>query len=115
VYGPDTELTATTGSATAVSSTQATLNATEVPGGIYEGSYSFSYGPTTAYGSQTPTLPLGPGLSPLAVSATISGLTPGATYHFRIVATDTAGTTRLGLDGHFVTTSTFRFGFGAFR
>jgi len=119
VFGPDTELTATTGSATAVSSTQATLNGTEVPGGIYEGSYSFRYGRTNAYGSQTPTLPLGPGLSPLAVSSTISGLAPGTIYHFQIVATDTVGTTRFGLDGQFRTQSALptqpvsRFGFTA--
>lgn len=113
VYGPDKELTATTGTATAVSTTQATLNGTEVPGGIYEGSYSFRYGRTTAYGSQTPTVPLGPGLSPLAVSSTISGLTPGTTYHFQLVATDTAGTTQSGADLHFTTQPTSRFGFGA--
>jgi hypothetical protein len=113
VFGPDTELSATTGLATAISSTQATLNGTEVPGGIYEGSYSFRYGRTSAYGSQTPTLPLGPGLSPLAVSSTISGLTPGTTYHFQIVATDTVGNTRPGGDERFTTQSASRFGFGA--
>ena len=113
VFGPDSELSATTGVATAVSFTQATLNGTEVPGGIYEGSYSFRYGRTTAYGSQTPTLPLGPGLSSLAVSSTISGLTPGTIYHFQIVATDIAGKTFPGSDGRFVTKPAPRFGFGA--
>jgi hypothetical protein len=104
VYGPDTELTAATGAATAVSSTQETLNGTEVPGGIYEGNYSFRYGRTKSYGSQTATVALGPGLSPLAISTTISGLTPGTTYHYELVATDSQGLTKLGGDSSFVTT-----------
>jgi len=104
IFGSDGELTATTAVATSVSSTQATLNGSEVPGGIYEGSYYFKYGRTTAYGSQTPTVSLGPGLSAVAVSATISGLAAGATYHYQLVATDTVGTTRLGLDRQFSTT-----------
>jgi len=103
VFGPDTELTATTGAATAVSSSQATLNGSEVPGGIYEGSYSFQYGRTTAYGSQTSTVALGPGLSAQAVSATVAALTPNTFYHYRIVATDTTGNSVAGLDASFVT------------
>jgi hypothetical protein len=108
VFGPDTELAATTGVATSVSSTQATLNGTEVPGGIYEGSYYFKYGRTSAYGSQTPTVALGPGLSAEAVAATISGLAPGATYHYALVATDTTGVTTVGLDQHFLTAAPSR-------
>jgi hypothetical protein len=103
VFGPDTELSATTGAASAVSSTQATLGGSEVPGGIYEGSASFQYGRTTAYGSQTPPIALGPGLSAEAVSAVISGLSPGTTYHYRLLAADTAGTAVEGLDAHFTT------------
>jgi hypothetical protein len=103
IYGPDSELAATTGTPSSVTSTQATLTGTEVPGGIYEGSYYFKYGRTTAYGSQTPTVALGPGLSAEAVSATISGLAPGASYHYELVATDTAGTTRPGVDQRFST------------
>ncbi|HEY1778641.1 MAG TPA: hypothetical protein VGG41_20970 [Solirubrobacteraceae bacterium] len=103
IYGPDTELSATTSAPTSVSSTQATLNGTEVPGGIYEGSYYFKYGRTTAYGSQTPTVSLGPGLSAEAVSATVSGLSAFATYHYELVAVDTAGTTKPGGDQRFST------------
>ena len=106
VFGLDTELTAATGAATSVTSTQERLNGTEVPGGIYEGSYSFKYGRTTAYGSQTPTIALGPGLSAEAVAATISSLAPGTTYHFQLVATDTTGLTRLGGDQRFSTLRT---------
>lgn len=112
VFGPDTELTATTAPATAISSSQATLNGTEVPGGIYEGSYYFKWGRTTAYGTQTPTVALGPGLSAQTVAATISGLAPGTTYHYALVAIDTAGTTRAGPDQHFSTPAPNRFAIG---
>jgi hypothetical protein len=112
VFGPDTELKAITGAPTAVSSTQATLNGTEVPGGIYEGSASFRYGRTTAYGSQTSTVALGPGLSAEAVSSTITGLAPATIYHYQIVATDTTGKAVPGSDVGFVTPpSASRFGF----
>jgi hypothetical protein len=97
VYGVDTELSATTAAASAVGTTQATLNGSEVPGGIYEGSYSFQYGPTpTSLGSQTGTVALGPGLSAEPVATTVTGLTPGTTYYFRLVATDTNGLTVYG-------------------
>jgi chitodextrinase len=39
------------------------------------------------------------------VSATISGLAAGTSYHFRVVATDTAGNTVVGADVRFVTPS----------
>lgn len=112
IFGPDTQLTVTTGAATSVTATQATVNGTEVPGGIYEGNYSFKYGPTAAYGSQTPTVPLGPGLSADAVAATITGLTAGTTYHYELVATDTAGNTLLGGDQRFTTPLSLRLRLG---
>ena len=46
---------------------------------------------------------LGPGLSPQAVSASISGLSPGTLYHYKIVAVDTAGNTIAGSDATFMT------------
>jgi hypothetical protein len=104
VYGPDTELSATTTAASAVGTTQATLNGTEVPGGIYEGSYSFQYGPTPgSLESQTATVALGPGLSAEPVAATITGLTPGATYYYRLLATDSNGLTVNGAAVPFTT------------
>jgi hypothetical protein len=58
-----------------------------------ETTYHFEYGPTAGYGSATPeSLPL---LSPprrQRASATIEGLEPGTTYHWRIVATNPTGT-----------------------
>jgi hypothetical protein len=51
----------------------------------------FEYGPTAAYGSSVPAQTLmGVGAQP--VSFALSGLTPGTTYHYRILATNRDGT-----------------------
>ena len=98
VYGVDDALAAVTDGASDESSGQATLHGTATPGGIYEGSYFFEYGPTNTYGLQTPSILLGPGLAPAAVSATVSGLTPGVAYHYRLVVVDTDNAERDGGD-----------------
>jgi len=98
IYGPDSTLAAAAGAPSAVSATAATFNGTVTPGGIYEASYSFRYGQSTAYGSQTPPVALGPGLTPQAVSATVAGLQPGAAYHYQLLVTDSAGLTVDGPD-----------------
>ena len=99
VYGVDDALAAVTDGASGESSGQATLHGTATPGGIYEGSYFFQYGPTNAYGFQTPNILLGPGLAPSAVSATVGGMAPGVAYHYRLVVTGTDGAERDGGDG----------------
>jgi hypothetical protein len=88
IYGADSALAAVSAAPSAVTSTQATFNGTVTPGGIYEGSSYFQYGTTDAYGSQTASVALGPGLAPQPVSATVEGLTPDTAYHYRLVATD---------------------------
>jgi hypothetical protein len=55
-------------------------------------SYRFDYGPTVAYGSSTPAVAVGAGVVPLPVSAAVSGLESGTTYHYRLVATNSLGT-----------------------
>jgi hypothetical protein len=62
----------------------------------------FQYGTTTAYGAQTPTTPVGSGITGVKVNQAISGLQSGATYHFRIVAVSAAGTSD-GVDRTFTT------------
>ncbi len=53
----------------------------------------FQYGLTTAYGSVTdPPQEIPAGSNVVDVLANITGLTPGATYHYRIIATSEAGT-----------------------
>jgi hypothetical protein len=56
-------------------------------------SYRFQYGRTTAYGQTTPPQAAGSGKPDVDVSARISRLSPGTTYHFRVVATNEFGTT----------------------
>ena len=92
----------TTGSATAVTQTGATLNGTVNPSGS-NASALFSYGLTTSYGTQVAAgPPPGSGSSAVAVGASITGLTCGTTYHFRVAATSAAGT-GLGSDATFAT------------
>ena len=63
---------------------------------------SFQYGPTAAYGQSTPQVPIGQDLIFHKVGADIGGLTAGATYHFRIAASNEIGTT-YGPDQTFTT------------
>jgi hypothetical protein len=55
--------------------------------------YSFEYGATTAYGSSTALGNLAKGKANVLVSATLTGLLPGTTYHFQVLATNADGTT----------------------
>jgi hypothetical protein len=58
--------------------------------------YAFQYGTTSGYGGQTPLAPAGNGTITLKFSETVSGLQPGTTYHYRIVAANSAGTANGG-------------------
>jgi hypothetical protein len=62
----------------------------------------FEYGTTTRYGFMTPEQSAGAGSSATAVSAPITGLSARTTYHWRMVATNAAGTVR-GRDRRFTT------------
>jgi hypothetical protein len=98
IFGADATLAAATGSPSGVTSTHAAFNGTVTPGGTYEASYYFLYGPSTSYSSQTAPVAIGPGLAPQAVSAAVDGLAPGSAYHFQLVVTDTNGATVYGPD-----------------
>src|SRR5438093_9398277 len=82
--------TAITGPVSAVGPTSATVTGTVNPNGQATNWY-FEYGTTTGYGSKTPTGNAGSGTSNVSVSAPLAGLTPGTTYHYRLVATSSAG------------------------
>ena len=88
--------------ASGLSTTGATLSASVNPN-MGSTVYLFEYGPTTGYGSTTPSFIVDDDDTGHAVSQGIAGLAPGATYHFRAVATNFGGTT-LG-DDHVFTTS----------
>jgi len=80
-----------TGSATSVTSTSATLNGTVNPNGAST-TYYFQYGTTTSYGSNTSSTSAGSGSSGVSASASVSGLSSNTTYHYRLVASNSAGT-----------------------
>lgn len=64
---------------------------------------SFDYGTTVSYGGNVPSSP--PtinGNTALSVTGNASGLLPATLYHFRVKATNSAGTTN-GTDGVFIT------------
>jgi hypothetical protein len=58
--------------------------------------YVFQYGTTSGYGGQTPLAPAGNGTISIRLSQTVLGLQPGTTYHYRIVAVNSAGTANGG-------------------
>jgi hypothetical protein len=96
---------ASTGIATNISTTGATLGATVNPEGSTLSDCHFEYGATTSYGTSIPCDQSGlSGSSAQPVSATLSGLTGGTLYHFRIVATNPGGSpTSDGADQTFTT------------
>jgi hypothetical protein len=75
-----------------VTASSATLKGSVNPRGSAT-AYYFQYGPTTAYGSQTPQAPVGSGTQEVKVTQAIAGLLPYTTYHYRVVASSSAGTT----------------------
>ena len=83
--------TATTDTASTISTSSALISATVNPNGAST-TYAFQYGTTTNYGSQTATSAAGSGTTGVSVHDTLSGLNSGTTYHFRVVATNSAGT-----------------------
>ena len=80
----------TTGPASSVTASSAQLGGSVNPNGSAT-TYSFQYGATTAYGSQTAAVSAGSGTSPVAASATLTGLAADTTYHYRLVATSAGG------------------------
>jgi hypothetical protein len=86
-----------------VTTGEAKLGALVNPGGIPT-SYRFEYGTSSAYGQSTPYPEgsVGEGLSSRTVWAAASGLAPGTTYHYRVVASNELGTVH-GPDQTFTT------------
>jgi phosphodiesterase/alkaline phosphatase D-like protein len=95
--------TAITGTVSAVGGTSATLNGTVNPGGLAT-DWWFELGPTTSYGTKTATTAAGSGSANVAVARAVTGLGPATTYHYRLVARSSGGTT-YGADGLFTTAS----------
>jgi len=84
-----------TGSAIKVTQSTATVSGAVNPRDV-QTTYLFQYGPTKAYGAATPATAVGKGTVAKSVSASLTGLAPATIYHYRIVATSGAGSSRGG-------------------
>ncbi len=95
--------TVATQPASAATGTGATLNGTIEPQGL-ETTYQFEYGTTASYGSYAPVpdAAAGAGTANVAASTAITGLQADTTYHYRLLASNSAGVSR-GADRSFST------------
>lgn len=91
----------TTLSASSVTLAGATLNGTVNPSGLDTTAW-LEWGTSTAYGTLTTSTGIGAGTEDVAISAPLSGLLAGTTYHFRAAASNATGTF-YGLDHAFTT------------
>ncbi len=83
--------------ATSVTATSATLDAKLDPEGLPITACTFEYGTDTSYGHPVPcahpdAAELGAGRSPVPVSVPLTELKPEVTYHWRLTASNAAGT-----------------------
>jgi hypothetical protein len=103
----------TTGGVQHVRGTAALLTGNVTPNGT-DTMYYFQYGPTTAYGTQTPTVDVGSGNTKVRVGQSVTHLVSGTTYHYRIVGLPAGKPPIVGHDktfiaGHKHTGLTFKF------
>jgi hypothetical protein len=91
-----------TGSVTSITDSTAALHGTVNPEGGAT-TYLFEWGPTATYGLTSPAHSAGSGTKPVNVGTIPSGLIPGTTYHYTVVASNRFGTSA-GRDHAFTTT-----------
>ena len=94
---------AVTGSASGVTTSTVTLAGPSTRSRI-DTTYYFAYGPTKSFGSATATVDAGSNASAAQVSALLTGLKPGTTYAYTVVATNAFGVAR-GVTGFFTTST----------
>jgi hypothetical protein len=83
----------TTNAATNITPTSVLLNGTANPNGLTT-TVKFQFGLTMGYGSEIAATPSPvTGTSAVPVSATVTGLSPKTAYNYRVVATNSVGTT----------------------
>jgi sugar lactone lactonase YvrE len=100
---PETE----TGPVSDLTEASVILHGTVNPFGLQTG-YHFEYGTTTSYGSRVPLVtdaPAGNLYEGRDVARIVTGLQPGVTYHYRLVAENAAGVSQ-GVDRTFTTLGT---------
>jgi hypothetical protein len=88
---PALAITIASTSVSDVGTSEATLHSGVNPQGLAT-TYHFEYGTTTSYGQSTSQGGAGSDSTVHAVSKSIQGLAPGTTYHYRVVAENTAET-----------------------
>jgi hypothetical protein len=88
--------TVSTAAATSITISGATLNGTVNPNGLAVSDARFEYGTDSSLVtfSTTSLQTLAAGFTGQSITASLSGLTPGTTYYFRVVAINSAGTTK---------------------
>ncbi|MFO1485837.1 MAG: Ig-like domain-containing protein [Verrucomicrobiaceae bacterium] len=104
-YGTGQPPITTTGVVSNVTKTAATLTGTANPNSLATSAH-FEYGLTSSYGSVTADQACGNGVTAVNLSAGITGLAANTTYHFRLVANNSAtflGGTSYGSDMTFTT------------
>ncbi len=95
--------TVTTGSASSVTTTTATLNGT-VSANALSSTAAFNYGTTISYGSSVTAAESPVTTQSAAITGALTGLTANTLYHFRATATNAVNTTN-GSDASFTTVS----------
>jgi CSLREA domain-containing protein len=93
---------ATTGAATSVTATGATVAGTAGNPAVAQGGAAFQFGTTTAYGTSDPAGPVAAGASGAKETLTLSGLTPNTLYHYRLLVATSDGVAN-GNDATFTT------------
>jgi hypothetical protein len=83
---------AVTGTATQVTASSAVIGGVVTPW-VNRTTFVVQYGPTPAYGSATSPVSVGAGAAGVPVAAPLTGLGPHLLYHYRVVATNSFGTT----------------------
>jgi len=82
----------TTGAAGEITTVAAQLNGTVNPNGGFTNAF-FEFGTTAELGGVSPNLGAGNGSVPAAISWNLAALEPGTLYHYRLVASNSLGTT----------------------
>ena len=92
-----------TGTVENLTPTGATLTGSLSPNGV-EAHYYFEWGPSTSYGNKSPEPPTdaGSGSEVVAASTPLQGLSPNTSYHYRLITSNSYGTTA-GADAAFTT------------
>lgn len=102
---PVSKVGVSTGAAMHVLATSALLTAS-VNSKALPVSYYFVYGQTSAYGSQTPLLPVPNTGARVRVGQSVAGLVAGVIYHYRVVVVGPEGATKPGNERTFSTKGT---------